>query len=79
MNEIEQKKNDILSNKLAYCDSIGDHQGISRDYFGSKLIVNESRMNAQAVPFEPSAGNTVPTIGQDLSVETGSNTYFYRR
>ena len=68
VNEKERKKNDIMSNKLANCDSIENHQDIhiSRDYFGSRPIVNESRTNAEAVPFEPSAGNTVPTIGQDL-------------
>ena len=66
VNELERKKNDIMSNKLANCDSIEYHQDISRDYFGSRPMVNESRMNAEAVPFEPRAGNTVPTIGQDL-------------
>lgn len=28
--------------------------------------VNESRMNGEAVPFEPAASNTTPSIGQDL-------------
>ena len=66
VNEIGRKKNDIMSNKLDNCDSIEDHQDISRDYFGSRPIVNESRMNGEAVLFEPSAGNTVSTVGQDL-------------
>ena len=66
VNKIERKTNNIMSNKLANCDLIEDHQDISRDHFGSRPFVNESRMNAEAVPFKPSAGNTVPTIGQDL-------------
>ena len=64
MNEIERKKADIVY--VANGDSIEDHQDISRDYCGARPIVNESRMNAEAVLFEPSASNTVPTIGQDL-------------
>ena len=64
MNEIERKNADIVS--VANGDSIEDHQGLSCDYCGARSIVSESRMNAEAVLFEPSARKTVPTIGQDL-------------
>ena len=64
VNEIERKKADIVS--VGNDDSIEDYQGISRDYCGAKPILKESRMNAEALLFEPSASNTVPTIEQDL-------------
>ena len=64
VNEIERKKADIVS--VGNGDSIEDHRGISRDYCGARPILKETRMNAEAVLFEPSASNTVPTIEQDL-------------
>ena len=51
---------DIVS--AAKSDSIEDHQGISRDYCGARPIVNESRINAETVLFEPIVINTVPRI-----------------
>ena len=64
VNEIERQKADIVY--VENDDLIEDHQDISRDYCGTRPLVNESRINAEAVLFEPSASNTVPTIGQDL-------------
>ena len=63
VNEIERKKANIVS--VVNCK---DHQGISRDYCGARPILKESRMNAEAVLFEPSAStcSTVPTIEEDL-------------
>ena len=66
VDEIERKENATMSNKLANRNSIEDHQEISRDYFCSRPILKESRMDAEAVLFEPSASNTVPIIEQDL-------------
>ena len=43
-----------------------NHQDMAREYNGLSPIVNESRMNAEAVPFEPTASNTAPSIGQGL-------------
>ena len=43
-----------------------NHQDIALEYNGLSPIINESRMNDEAVPFEPTASNTAPSIEQDL-------------
>ena len=52
----QQPVNNGMPNKFACDIAMPNHQG----------IVNESRMNAKAVPFEPTASKIAPSIGQDL-------------
>lgn len=60
--QTEQKKLDNgISNKFASDISMQNHQDMAREYNGLSPIVNESRMNDEAVPC-----NTAPSIGQDL-------------
>ena len=55
-----------MPNKSANDIFMQNHQGTSRENSRFSHVVNESRMNAEAAPFEPTASNTVPSIGQDL-------------
>ena len=65
--ETEQNKlHDGISNKFASDISMQNHQDMTREYNDLSPIVNESRMNAEAVPFELTASNTAPSTGQDL-------------
>ena len=67
VDETEQKKvNNRMPNKSANDIFMQNHQGTSRENSRFSHVVNESRMNAEAAPFEPTASNTVPSIGQDL-------------
>ena len=67
VDEKEQKKvNNRMPNKSANDIFMQNHQGTSRENSRLSHVVNESRMNAEAAPFESTASNTVPSIGQDL-------------